>query len=153
MTSFVGDYTGRIDSKGRVVFPAPLKKQLLVQGVDKFVVKKDIYEKCLVLYTMDEWERQNEILRSKLNPYDRKHKMFLREYYRNSSELHLDGSNRILLPSDLVEYADIDKEVAFSGQDRKIEIWAKEQYESVAKSAEDFAQLADEIMGGELPQQ
>lgn len=153
MATFIGDYTAKIDSKGRVIFPAPLKKQLLSEGLDKFVIKKDIYERCLILFTAEEWERQNEILRTKLNPYDRRHKMFLREYYRSSSDLYLDGSSRILIPSDLIQYAQIQKDVSFSGQDRKIELWAKELYDASAMAADDFANLADEIMGGDLPQQ
>ena len=152
MTSFIGDYTSRVDTKGRVVLPAPLKKQLLVEGIDKFVIKKDIFEKCLILYTSKEWERQNSIIRAKINPYNKKHKTFLREFYRNSTEVQLDASNRILLPADLVKYAEINKDIYFSGQDRKIEIWAKDNYLSIEASAEDFAQLAEEIMGGDNPE-
>ncbi len=152
MVGFVGDYTAKMDSKGRVIFPAPLKKQLLSEKIDKFVIKKDIYEKCLILYTAEEWNRQNTILRTKLNPYDKRHKMFLREYYRSSSDIYLDNSNRILIPAELIRYAQITKDITFSGQDMKIEIWAKENYEASAMQAEDFAKLAEEIMGGELPQ-
>ena len=152
MTSFIGDYTGKVDAKGRVVLPASLKKQMLADGVDKFVIKRDIFEKCLILYTSEEWERQNSIIRAKINPYNKKHKIFLREFYRNSSEVQLDSNNRILLPADLIQYAEISKDVYFSGQDRKIEIWAKDKYQAIEESPEDFAQLAEEIMGGENPE-
>ncbi|MEA2042501.1 MAG: division/cell wall cluster transcriptional repressor MraZ [Bacteroidota bacterium] len=152
MTSFIGDFTGRVDAKGRVILPAPLKKQLLSKGIDSFVIKRDIFEKCLILYTADEWKRQNEIIRSKINPYNKKHKVFLREFYRNTSEVQLDGNNRILMPADLINYADIEKDVYFSGQDRKIEIWSKDNYLAAEESPEDFAQLAEDIMGGEQPE-
>ncbi len=147
MTGFVGDYKAKIDSKGRLVFPATLKRQLLSENSDKFIIKKDIYEKCLIIYTTQEWERQNSILRAKLNPYDRKHKIFLREYYRSSYEIYLDNNNRILIPSELIEYAEINKEVVFSGQDMKIELWAKQNYQANEMQADEFAKLAEEIMG------
>jgi MraZ protein len=41
--------------------------------MDKFVVKKDVFEKCLVLFPMDEWDRQNSIIRSRINPYNKEH--------------------------------------------------------------------------------
>lgn len=149
MTSFVGDYIGKIDTKGRVVFPAALKKQMQGISVEKFVIKKDIYEKCLNVYTSDEWERQNAILREKLNPYNREHNKFLREYYRGTVEISLDSNNRILLPSRLLEHAGVEKEIYFSGQDKKIEIWAKEIFENQIQEPEEFASLAEKYLGGE----
>ena len=149
MTSFVGDYTGKIDTKGRVVFPSALKKQMQGASVEKFVIKKDIFEKCLIIYTTEEWERQNTILREKLNPYNKEHNNFLREYYRGTVEVNLDSNNRILLPARLLEHAGIEKEIYFSGQDKKIEIWSKEIFEKQIQEPDDFASLAEKILGGE----
>jgi len=150
MASFVGDYTGKIDTKGRVSLPSALKKQMESSVADKFVAKKDIYEKCVILYTNEEWERQNEIIRSKLNPYNREHNKFLREFYRGTVEINLDANNRLLIPARLLEYAEIDKDICFSGQDKKIELWSKENYEKGEEASDDFANLAEKIMGGDL---
>jgi len=149
MTSFIGDYLVKIDSKGRALLPSAFKKQMPVTAGDRFVIKKDIYEKCLILYTMDEWERQNEILRSKLNPYNKKHSQLLRAYYRGTAEVTLDGNNRLLIPKRLMELAEIEKEVYMSGQDKKIEIWAKDIYESNALDEDTFADLAEDILGAD----
>ncbi|NJO91343.1 MAG: hypothetical protein HC831_22060 [Chloroflexia bacterium] len=65
MHSFIGDYTCKIDPKGRVLLPSAFKKQMPEDSRDTFVIKKDIYEKCLILYTIDEWEKQNALLREK----------------------------------------------------------------------------------------
>ena len=150
MASFIGDYTSKVDAKGRAVFPSSLKKQVDTSMPDKFVVKKDIYEKCLILYTLDEWEKQNKILRAKLNPYNKEHNKFKREYFKGSAEVSLDANSRILIPARLLEYAQVKKEVYFSGQDQKIEIWAKEIYEQAEQVEDDFSMLAEKILGGDL---
>jgi len=148
MTTFIGDYNCRVDEKGRVTFPSSLKKQMDAASQNRFVVKKDIFEQCLVLYPIEEWERQNAIIRSKVNPYNKEHNKFLRNFYRGSAEIILDGNNRLLIPKRLLELAEISKEAILAGQYGKIEIWSKELYEAVEESNEDFAALAEKIMGG-----
>ncbi|MDF1548945.1 MAG: division/cell wall cluster transcriptional repressor MraZ [Bacteroidales bacterium] len=147
MQSFIGDYICKIDPKGRVLLPSAFKKQMPDNTRDTFVLKKDIYEKCLILYTIEEWEKQNEQLRSKLNPYNKEHSKLLRAYYRGTAEVTLDSSNRLLLPKRLLELAQIDKEICMSGQDKKIEIWSKELYNSIAIDEQEFEDLADKILG------
>jgi MraZ protein len=150
MYSFIGDYSCRIDPKGRVLLPSAFKKQMPADARDSFVVKKDIYENCLILYTIDEWEKQNELLRQKLNPYNKEHSNFLRAYYKGSAEISLDSNNRLLLPKRLLDSVGIDKDIMLSGQDKKIEIWAKEVYDSNDMKEEDFSNLANKILGGNI---
>lgn len=147
MHSFIGDYTCKIDAKGRVLLPSAFKRQMPENSKDSFVVKKDIYENCLILYTIDEWEKQNEVLRSKLNPYNKEHSKLLREYYRGTAEVALDSSNRLLLPKRLLDQAGIDKEICMSGQDKKIEIWSKEVYDSNGIDEDEFSSLAQKLLG------
>lgn len=146
MTTFIGDYPCKIDAKGRVVLPSAFKKQLDSAAKERFVVKKDVFEKCLVLYPMDEWERQVQIIRNKLNPYNKEHNRFLRGFYKGTAELVLDSNNRILVPKRLLEVVEIDKEIVMAGQDGKIELWSKEFYESIDENEDDFAALAEKIM-------
>jgi len=148
MASFIGDYLCKIDSKGRALLPAAFKKHMPVTAGDRFVIKKDIYEKCLILYTIDEWDKQNELLRSRLNPYNKEHSKLLRAYYRGTAEVSLDASNRLLLPKRLLNLAEIGKEIYMSGQDKKIEIWAKEVYDNNDVNEDEFADLAENILGG-----
>ena len=150
MSAFIGDYTCKIDAKGRVLLPSAFIKQLPVQGQDRFVVKKDIFEKCLVLYPIAEWEYQNKIIRSKINPYKREHNEFLRNFYRGTAELVLDNQNRLLIPKRLIELVGIGKELVLAGQDSKIEIWPKEVYEKQVAGEDEFARLAEKIMDGPL---
>jgi MraZ protein len=127
-----------------------LKKQLGVVSEGRFVVKKDIFEQCLVLFSIEEWERQNKIIRERINPYNKEHNKFLRNFYRGSAEIVLDSNNRMLIPKRLLDLAEISKEAILAGQDGKIEIWSKELYESAEQKHDDFAALAEKIMGGSL---
>ena len=150
MTTFVGDYPCKIDAKGRVLFPAAFKKQLASNANGRFVVKKDIFEKCLVLYSSDEWERQIKIIRSKINPYKKEHARFLREFYKGTAELSLDSNNRLLFPKRLLELVDVSKDIVMAGQDDRIEIWDKTVYESQDMGEDDFAGLAEKLLGDDL---
>ena len=150
MHIFIGDYNCKVDAKGRILFPAAFKKQMSSSTNVKFVVKSDLFEKCLVLYTIEEWEKQNKIIRKKINPYNKEHNRFLRGFYRGTAEIILDNNNRMLIPKRLLNDASIGKEVVLSGQDGKIEIWAKELYENIMEHDEDFAQLAEKIMDGSV---
>ncbi len=147
MATFIGDFTCRVDAKGRVILPAAFKKQMPQAAMDKFVVKKDIFEKCLVLFPMDEWDRQNSIIRSRINPYNKEHSRFLRGFYKGTAEVVLDASNRILIPRRLLDLVGIDSEVVLAGQDGKIELWSNDLYEQQSGEADDFAFLAEKIMG------
>ncbi|PKP36304.1 MAG: cell division protein MraZ [Bacteroidetes bacterium HGW-Bacteroidetes-15] len=147
MTSFIGDYICKVDEKGRMLFPSAFKKQNKSASPDRYVVKKDIFEGCLVLYTMEEWERQNALIRRNTNPYNREHNKFLREFYRGTAELILDSSGRLLLPKRLLEMINANKEIALTGQDSRIEIWAKDVYDSHVSDEDSFANLAEKILG------
>jgi len=149
MATFIGDYSCKIDDKGRVMLPQAFKKALSAEAHDTFVVKKDIYEKCLVLFPLDEWQRQVEIIKVNLNPYNKEHNNFLRRFYKDTHEVALDASNRLLIPKRLLEEGAINKEIVMAGQDGKIEVWSKETYDSI-ENGDDFADLAQKLMGGSL---
>jgi len=147
MLNFIGEYFCKIDVKGRVLFPSALKKQMISTSFGKFVIKKDIYENCLILYPIEEWEKQNELLRTKLNPYNKEHSKLLRAYYRGTAEITLDSNNRLLLPKRLMEQAGIGKEIYMSGQDKKIEIWSKQNYDANMIDENEFSELAEKLLG------
>jgi len=147
MSSFIGDYECKVDEKGRILFPASLRRQLTSTSPDQFVVKKDIYEDCLTLYTMEEWQRQNDIIRANTNPYNREHNAFLREFFRGTAEISLDSSGRLLLPKRLLDLIGVAHDVVLAGMDGKVEIWAKDRYEGIRLESGAFASLADKILG------
>ena len=147
MSTFIGDYTCRLDSKGRVILPAAFKKQMPSAAEDRFVVRRDIFDKCLVLYSIDDWNRQLDKIRSRINPYNREHNIFLRNFFKGTAEVSLDSSNRLLIPRRLLDLAGIGKDVVLAGQDGRIEMWAEEVYAHIDMPSDDFANLAEKLLG------
>ena len=150
MATFIGDYTCKVDVKGRIILPMAFKKQMPADARDHFVVRKDIFENCLVLYALEDWNRQLEKIRKKINPYNREHNKFLRNFFKGTAELILDSNNRILVPKRLLELISADRDVVLAGQDGRIEIWASDIYEKIDMPADDFANLAEKLMGGTI---
>jgi MraZ protein len=150
MATFIGDYTCKADVKGRIILPAAFIRQMPEGAHDRFVVRRDIFEKCLVLYSIEDWEAQLERIRKKINPYNREHNMFLRNFFKGTAELSLDNNNRLLIPRKLMESIGADRDVVMAGQDGRIEIWAADAYDRIDMPAEDFADLAEKLMGGTL---
>ncbi len=147
MTSFIGDYICRVDEKGRMLFPSAFKKQNKSASPDRFVLKKDIFDQCLILYTIEEWDRQNALIRRNTNPYNREHSRFLRDFYRGTSELTLDSSGRLLIPKRMLEMIGASSELALTGQDSRIELWANDLYASHTIQEDIFASMAEKILG------
>jgi MraZ protein len=148
MATFIGDYTCKVDVKGRIILPMAFKKQMPADAQDHFVVRKDIFENCLVLYAIEDWNRQIEKIRKKLNSYNREQNMFLRNFFKGTAELSLDNNNRILVPKRLMDLIGADRDVVLAGQDGRIEIWAADIYEKIDMPADDFANLAEKFLGG-----
>ena len=143
MVTFVGKYPSKIDDKGRLVLPSPLKRMLPEGAEMKFVVKKDIFEDCLEMYTMEEWQRQSEETRSRLDNFNPDHAKFWRAYMRDRDIVEPDAKyGRITISKELLDSIGVNKDVVFSGNDYKIEIWAKEKFEASAISNEEFLSIA-----------
>ena len=150
MATFIGDYTCKADIKGRIILPMAFKKQMPADAQDHFVVRKDIFENCLVLYSIEDWNRQLDKIRKRINPYNREHNMFLRNFFKGTAELSLDNNNRLLVPKRLMDLIGAERDVVLAGQDGRIEIWAEKDYDKIDMAAGDFANLAEKLMGGSL---
>ncbi|MBB6680519.1 division/cell wall cluster transcriptional repressor MraZ [Aequorivita sp. 609] len=147
MLNIIGSYECKADAKGRVMVPAPLKKQLASVVQEGFVIKRAVFQPCLELYPMKEWEEMMKKM-SKLNRFTRKNNDFIRMFTAGVKVVELDAAGRLLIPRDLMSFAGIDKELVVSSAIEKLEIWDKDKYEeSISVSPEDFADLAEEVMG------
>ena len=146
MITFIGEYGAKVDDKGRVVFPSSFKSLMPADSDMRFVIKKDIFADCLEMYTYAEWERQSLDVKSKLNFFNRDHAMFWREYMRNRAIVEPDAKiGRITIPKKLLESIGVTKEIIFSGNDYKIEIWSKEKFEQSGISNEEYIAIAGKI--------
>ena len=148
MATFIGDFTCKVDVKGRIILPMAFKKQMPADAQDHFVVRKDIFENCLVLYSIEDWNIQLEKIRKKINPYNREHNTFMRNFFKGTAELSLDNNNRLLIPKRLMDLIGAGRDVVLAGQDGRIEIWAAAVYEKVDMAADEFADLAEKLMAG-----
>ena len=148
MKTFIGEHIVKIDDKGRVIFPSAFKSLFTPNEIISFIVKKDIFEDCLTMCTPQQWEEESQNLKSRLNLYKREHATFWREYMRDRAQVEPDGKiGRITIPKKLLSQIGAEKELVFAGNDFKIEIWAREKYESSKISQEEFINLAEEILG------
>ena len=146
MVTFIGEYTSKIDDKGRMVFPAPLKGVLPPGSDMRFVIKKDLFEPCLQMYTMEEWEHTSAEVKSKLNFFNRQHAIFWREYMRDRDVVEPDVKlGRITVSRKLLDAIGVTKEVVFSGNDFKIEIWAKEEFEKRRIPHDEYIAIAESL--------
>lgn len=147
MVTFIGEYTSKVDDKGRLVFPAPLKGALPPESDMRFVIKKNLFEPCLEMYTYEEWEKQSSEVKNSLDlTFNRQHATFWREYMRDRDIVEPDAKvGRISISRKLLDSINVNKEVVFSGNDFKIEIWAKEKFEESRLSNDEFIAIAESL--------
>lgn len=147
MINLIGTYECKIDAKGRLMLPAVLKRQLLPVLEGGFVLKRAVFQPCLELYPMEEW---NELMQkvNKLNRFNKKNNDFVRRFTAGVKLIELDSSGRLLVAKDLIGFAGLEKEIVISSSVNILEIWDKKQYEqAIDDAALDFADLAEEVMG------
>ena len=147
LNSIIGTYECKVDAKGRLLLPAPLKKQLTAALQDGFVLKRSVFQPCLELYPMSEWNLMMQKI-NKLNRFVKKNNDFIRRFTAGVKVIEMDNLGRILVPKDLVSFASISKDLVLSSAVNIVEIWDKELYEkSISESEVDFADLAEQVMG------
>jgi MraZ protein len=148
MVTLIGGHDCTLDAKGRVVFPAAMKKQLMPVIDQGFVIKRSIFQKCLELYPRPVWEKQMRQI-SKLNRFVKKNNDFVRLFMAGVREVEVDNSGRILIPKDLVVYADLKTSIVLTSTTEIIEIWDKDKYETLTNPDlnENIADLAEDVMG------
>ncbi|WP_196890707.1 division/cell wall cluster transcriptional repressor MraZ [Aureivirga marina] len=147
MLNLIGTYEGKMDAKGRIMLSAPLKKQLDAVLHKGFVLKRSVFQSCLELYPIDEWNKMMTKINS-LNRFVKKNNDFIRSFTAGVKMIELDGSGRLLIPKDLQQYSGITKEIVQASAINIIEIWSKDAYEkTIENTVDDFAALAEEVMG------
>ena len=145
MLNLLGEYPSTLDAKSRVLLPAALKKQLGGEVAKGFVVNRDVFSQCLVLYPMSEWERTSADVR-RLNRFDPDNVEFLRRFLNGATPVELDANGRLLIPKTLMQHAQLSKGIVFSGMGDRIEIWNQELHKRALGGKVDFKSLAAKVM-------
>ena len=142
-------YRSKTDAKGRAFLPAVFRKVLNASGEESLVLRKDIFEPCLVLYPESVWNERMDALRKRLSRWSRRDQMIYRQYVTDVEMITLDGSGRFLIPKRYLKMANIDQQIRFTGMDDCIEIWANGENNEPFMSAEEFSKAMEETMGME----
>ena len=150
MQHFIGTYECKADEKGRIMLPVSLKKQLSDKLKNGFVIKRAVFNSCLELYPLKEWDEL--MLRvNKLNRFNKKNIDFIRRFTAGVRQIDIDISGRILIPKDLINHARISKNIVVSSAVNILEIWDKTLYEEAINDAKgDFGNLAEDVMGDKI---
>jgi MraZ protein len=129
------------------MIPSALKKQLANSLQDGFVLKRSVFQPCLELYPMTEWDLMMQKI-NKLNRFVKKNNDFIRRFTAGVKVVEVDDLGRLLIPKDLVAFGKIAKDIVLSSAVNIVEIWDKDLYEkAIAADDVDFADLAEDVMG------
>jgi len=154
---FLGNIEAKMDAKGRAFLPAVFRKMLQADGsgtadadhVLRLVLRKDVFQPCLVLYPESVWNEQMDALRQRLNRWNKQHQQVFRQFVSEVEVLTLDGNGRFLVPKRYLRMADIEQDVKFVGMGDTIEIWSCQQAEQHQMNPEEFGEALEELMAVE----
>jgi MraZ protein len=147
MITFIGDFVCKPDSKGRIVLPSLFKKTMSVREQQCFVVRKDLFDDCLVLVPYGQWMEEVKLLEEKLSSYRPKDRRLKRALYRSTAEVALDSNGRFLVPKRLMDMIGVDGEVVLLGLGSGIELWSKRRFDSDELEGDELGVLAEELLG------
>lgn len=137
---FIGEYNHSVDAKGRVSLPTRLREELSTT----FYITRGM-ENCLFVYDAETWKVMDEKI-SQLKLTKKAARNFTRMFYSGAMEVSLDKQGRFLIPPHLRAFAAIDKDVVIIGVSERIEIWAKEHWDSYMESDQmDYDELSDAL--------
>ena len=147
---FLGNIEAKTDAKGRAFLPAVFRKMLQASGSESLVMRKDIFQDCLVLYPENVWNEQMDTLRGRLNRYNAQHQKIFRQFVSEVETVMLDGNGRFLIPKRYLQLAGIQQSIKFIGMGDTIEIWANEKIAETRMDNEEFGQALEDIMTQEI---
>ena len=142
----LGNIEAKTDAKGRAFLPAVFRKVLQASGEENLVLRKDVFQSCLVLYPESVWNARLDMLKSQLRPWESVHQQVFRQFVSAAEVVTLDGNGRFLISKRLQKIAEIDQDIQFIGMDDTIEIWSPRNLERTLKTDEDFEKEFEQIM-------
>ena len=147
---FLGNIEAKIDTKGRAFLPAVFRKVLQTGGEDRLVLRKDVFQPCLVLYPESVWNEQMDQMRARLSRWNRQQQQVYRRFVSEVELLTLDGNGRFLIPKRYQRVAEIEQDLKFVGMGDTIEIWSNKKAAEQQMKLEDFEAALEELMGNEV---
>lgn len=146
---FLGNIEAKIDAKGRAFLPSVFRKVLQASGEECLVLRRDVFQKCLVLYPESVWNERLDLLKAQLRPWKQTHQQMFRQFVSEAEVVTLDGNGRILITKRLQKIAAIEQDIQFIGMDNTIEIWSPKNLEQTLKNDEEFGKEFENIMNND----
>lgn len=146
---FLGNIEAKTDAKGRAFLPATFRKVLQAGGEERLVLRKDVFQPCLVLYPESVWNEQMDTMRTRLNRWNRQQQQVFRQFVSEVEVLTLDGNGRLLIPKRYQRMASIEQDIKFIGMGDTIEIWSNNEVDKSQMAPEAFGQALEELMTSE----
>jgi len=143
---FLGNIEAKTDAKGRAFLPAVFRKVLQASGEENLVLRKDIFQQCLVLFPESVWNQRVDLLKSQLKQWKPAHQQILRQFVSEAEVVSLDGNGRFLISKRLQRAAALEQDLQFIGVDDTIEIWSPQHLKESLKTDEEFGAELEDIM-------
>ena len=125
------------------------RKQLQQASHETLILRKDIFQQCLVLYPESVWDSMVDAIVKRTNPFDSKGRAAMRGFVAGAERIGIDGNGRILIPKRYMEAADIQGEVRFIGMDDSIEIWNRQKADNLLNDPDTLAESLECLMNTE----
>jgi MraZ protein len=143
---FIGNIEAKVDSKGRAFLPATFRKVLSASGEEGLILRKDVFQPCLVIYPESVWNEQMDTLRSRLNRWNAEHQRIFRQFVSDAEILNLDSNGRFLISKRQLTQTGINQNLKFIGMGDCIEIWNNDTCTAQMKDPEEFSNILQEMM-------
>ncbi len=145
----LGEFEVTLDAKGRFMLPVGFKRQLPENGSSRFVLSRG-FEACLTLYTEAQWQKVAAVV-NRLNEFNPKSRQFKRVFLNGATFVEPDAAGRLLVPKTMLEYAKLNKDLVFSAQMDKVELWDADAFRAqTAINSDDLSQLANDVLGNDF---
>ena len=145
---FIGTIEAKVDQKGRVFLPAQFRRILQTGNEERLILRKDLYEACLVIYPETVWNRRLDELHARLSVWNKAEQRLFRQFVKDVEWLSLDGNGRFLIPKRYLKMVSIVQNVTFIGMDETIEVWAKEKNDCEAENVNLETEMERRMVSG-----
>lgn len=142
----VGTYSVKIDAKGRVILPAPLKRELADRSEDMFLIEMSMHDKCINVYPSIKWDERIDRIKSKLNIDSNRGEAMMRAICSRAQEVKIASNGRLNIPSSMLTLANLDSDVVVVGSYNKITLWSPDNYQEMERSNDALMVDLDELL-------
>ena len=143
---FTGNIDAKMDGKGRIFLPAAFRKILLREEIEGLILRRDVFQQCLVLYPENVWNEQVDLVASRASYFDRNGRAALRGFVAGAESITIDGNGRILIPRRYCDAVGLGSDVRFIGMDDTIEIWNRQKADQILEDTDALALGLEQLM-------